>query len=417
MNNMSAEKNVPAIRIEGFSDEWEYRNLGSIYNKIRNAFVGTATPYYVESGNFYLESNNVKNGVINRNTEIFISDEFYKKQSDKWLKTGDIVMVQSGHVGHTAVIPPELNNIAAHALIMFTNPKEVINPYFFNFQFQTAKSKKRLSEITTGNTIKHILSSEMKEFYVYAPHSDEQTKIGNYFQQLDTLIAQHQQKHDKLLNLKKALLEKMFPKQGTTTPEIRFKGFSGVWEEIEYKELAEVRRGLTYKPSDVEKDGVKVLRSSNINVDRFVIKEDDVHVNKRAVNVELIKECDILITSANGSSQLVGKHAIVSGLDKEAVHGGFMLVSRSVSPYFLNASMSTVWYEGFLTLHVAGGNGAIGNLKASSLEKQKIHIPKQQEQTKIGNLFKQLDTLISQQQAQLKKLSNIKQACLDKMFV
>jgi len=414
---MSAENNVPAIRFKGFSGGWEEKKLETIFNKIRNAFVGTATPYYVKSGNFYLESNNVKNGKINRNTEVFINDEFYQKQSDKWLRTGDIVMVQSGHVGHTAVIPPELNNIAAHALIMFTDTKEEINPHFLNFQFQTIKSKNRLSEITTGNTIKHILSSEMKEFYASFPHFKEQNIVGNYFQQLDTLSTQHQKKHDKLLNLKKALLEKIFPKQGATVPEIRFKGFSGEWEEMEFKELAEVRRGLTYKPSDIEKDGVKVLRSSNINVDRFVLREDDVHVNKNAINIKLIEKGDILITSANGSSHLVGKHAVVSDLDKETVHGGFMLVASTQRPFFLNASMSTVWYERFLSMHVAGGNGAIGNLKASTLEKQNILIPKDEEQAKIGNLFKHLDKLITQHQAQLNKLNNIKQACLEKMFV
>jgi type I restriction enzyme S subunit len=201
---------VPDIRFKGFSEKWEERTLKSIFNKIRNAFVGTATPYYVDKGHFYLESNNVKNGQINRNSEIFINDEFYKKQADKWLHTGDIVMVQSGHVGHTAVIPPELNNTAAHALIIFTEPKEKINPYFLNYQFKTVKSKNNLLKITTGNTIKHILSSEMKEFNVFIPEYEEQTKIGNFFKNLDTLLTLHQSELEKLKNIKKACLEKMF---------------------------------------------------------------------------------------------------------------------------------------------------------------------------------------------------------------
>lgn len=133
---------VPEIRFIEFSGNWSQQKLDTIFGKIRNAFVGTATPYYVNEGHFYLESNNVKDGKINRKNEIFINDEFYYKQSDKWLREGDIVMVQSGHVGHTAVIPPELNNIAAHALIMFTDPKEKISSHFLNFQFQTDKIKK-----------------------------------------------------------------------------------------------------------------------------------------------------------------------------------------------------------------------------------------------------------------------------------
>ena len=187
-------KCVPEIRFSGFSDAWEQRKLGEIYGSIGNAFVGTATPYYVEQGHFYLESNNVKDGQINHNSEIFINDEFYEKQKDKWLHTGDVVMVQSGHVGHAAVIPKELNNTVAHALIMFRNPKEEIEPYFLNYEYQTDKVKKKIENITTGNTIKHILASDMQEFVVDVPKYEEQKVIASYFSHLDHLITLHQRK-------------------------------------------------------------------------------------------------------------------------------------------------------------------------------------------------------------------------------
>ncbi len=99
--------------------------LEDIYGSIGNAFVGTATPYYVESGiHFYLESNNIKDGQINHNTEVFINDEFYEKQKDKWLHTGDMVMVQSGHVGHAAVIPEELNRFCGSCIDYVQKSKE-----------------------------------------------------------------------------------------------------------------------------------------------------------------------------------------------------------------------------------------------------------------------------------------------------
>ena len=205
-----AKNTKPAIRFKGFTDAWEQRKLSGIYQNIGNAFVGTATPYYVEDGHFYLESNNIKDGQINRNSEIFINDEFYEKQKDKWLHTGDMVMVQSGHVGHAAVIPEELDNSAAHALIMFRNQKEKVNPYFLNYQYQTNKAKKKIEGITTGNTIKHILASDMQEFVVDVPDFEEQEIIGAYFQQLDNLITLHQRKLEKLKNIKKSCLEKMF---------------------------------------------------------------------------------------------------------------------------------------------------------------------------------------------------------------
>ena len=184
---------VPEIRFSGFTEDWEQRKLGEIYGLIGNAFVGTATPYYVEQGHFYLESNNVKDGQINHNSEIFINDEFYEKQKDKWLHTGDMVMVQSGH-----------------ALIMFRNPKEKIEPYFLNYEYQTNKTKKKIENITTGNTIKHILASDMQEFVVDVPKYEEQKVIADYFSNLDHLITLHQRECDELQNIKKYMLQNMF---------------------------------------------------------------------------------------------------------------------------------------------------------------------------------------------------------------
>ena len=201
---------VPQIRFKGFTDDWEQRKFGEVYQKIRNAFVGTATPYYVKDGHFYLESNNVKDGQINRNSEIFINDEFYEKQKDNWVHTNDIVMVQSGHVGHTAVIPENLNNTAAHALIIITNPSEEICPHFVNYQFQAPGAKMGIDNITTGNTIKHILASEMKKFDIQVPSYEEQRCISKFLLHLDHIITLHQRKHDELKKIKKFMLQSMF---------------------------------------------------------------------------------------------------------------------------------------------------------------------------------------------------------------
>ena len=198
----------PKIRFKGYVEDWEQRKLGETYQKIRNAFVGTASPYYVDSGHFYLESNNVKDGQINRNTEIFINDEFYEKQKDNWLHTGDIVMVQSGHVGHTAVIPENLDNTAAHALIIIANPVDNTVSQYINYYFQTKRAKAGIDNITTGNTIKHILASEMKKFEIMLPQDKEQQMIADHFQNIDNLITLHQRKCEEVnLCYKKCFLK------------------------------------------------------------------------------------------------------------------------------------------------------------------------------------------------------------------
>lgn len=200
-------------------------------------------------------------------------------------------------------------------------------------------------------------------------------------------------------------------------PNIRFKGFEEEWSETQFSSEAETRRGLTYNPSSLRKSGVRVLRSSNIADDKFTISDDDVFVDREAINIEYAKNSDILITAANGSQRLVGKHCLIDGIEENTtVHGGFMLLASAKNPHFLNASMGSSWYKEFIKFFVAGGNGAIGNLNKADLDSYTIHVPNEAEQQKIGEFFKQLDELIGAKEQELEKLRQIKLALLDKMF-
>ena len=180
-------------------------------------------------------------------------------------------------------------------------------------------------------------------------------------------------------------------------PEIRFSGFTDAWEQRKFSDVVVTRRGLTYRPCDVvsEESGIRVLRSSNINEDQYIQSKNDVFVKREAVNIQFAKEDDILITSANGSNRLVGKHAIITGVSNDVVPGGFMLLASTKNHDFINASMSSEWYSRFINLYVSGGNGAIGNLSKSDLDNQSILLPSEEEQQKIGAFFKNLDNLIT----------------------
>ena len=194
-------------------------------------------------------------------------------------------------------------------------------------------------------------------------------------------------------------------------PHRRFKEFqnAGAWEQRKLGDISKTKRGLTYKPFNIDNTGIRVLRSSNIKEDTFVISDDDVFVKESAVNIPFVENGDILITAANGSTNLVGKHAIIRDIPKNsAVHGGFMLITTSKEYEFLNALMSSNWYKKFIKKYVAGGNGAIGNLRKNDLDNQKIYVPKKDEQEKIGNFFKMLDSLITLHQRELNSEGNDK---------
>lgn len=384
-----AERRVPRIRFKGFEEDWEQRKLSSIYKNIRNAFVGTVTPYYVPDGHFYLESNNIKDGQINRNSEVFINDEFYYQQKDKWLRTGDMVMVQSGHVGHAAVIPENLDKTAAHALIMFTDQIEEIDPYFLNYQYQTTTAIKKISDITKGNTIKHILSSDMQNFVVDIPRVEEQARIAAFFRNLDNLITLHQRKLEKLKILKKAMLEKMFPKNGTKVPEIRFSGFTEDWEQRKFSELYEKvsrKNDLTYGKDDI------------ISVANMYFKEDSYITDESYLLTYNIFELGDIAFEGNKSKNYAHGRFVENTIGNGIVSHVFDVFKPIMKPYdlqFWKYAINNEQLMGGILLRSTKASTMMTNLVANDFLQETILMPTYPEQQKIGDFFQELDHLIS----------------------
>ncbi|WP_143224883.1 restriction endonuclease subunit S [Acidaminococcus massiliensis] len=209
----------------------------------------------------------------------------------------------------------------------------------------------------------------------------------------------------------------MMKKDMKKVPAVRFKGFTDDWEQRKFRDLLQLRRGLTYSPADVRQSGIRVLRSSNINGNTFTINDDDVFVDAASVNIPLVNNGDILITAANGSSKLVGKHAIIKNItDSMAVHGGFMLLGSGTDTKFVNALLGSLWYQRFIRTHVAGGNGAIGNLNKSELESQKVLVPSEEEQHQIGTFFSEIDDTITLHQRKSDQLKKLKAYFLQNLF-
>lgn len=413
---MTNSKHLPKRRFKEFEldGEWEETKLRELFQYIGNAFVGTATPYYVESGHFYLESNNIKDGQINYNTEVFINDEFYQKQKNKWLQTGDMVMVQSGHVGHAAVIPENLNNSAAHALIMFRNPSENLESHFLNYQYQTTKAKEKIKTITTGNTIQHILASDMKEYKVYISNIKEQLKIGKFFQTIDSLITLHQHKLDKLKNLKKAYLSEMFPAEDEHVPKRRFLGFEDEWEE---KKLSEVVKEFIVPMRDKPKEfsgNIPWTRIDDIE-GKYISRSLKGHCvsleTVKRMNLKIIPE-DSLIVSASATfgtvaivkNDLITNQTFIGLVPKNKYEVEFLFYlfqSPKVRNYMKEESAgSTIFY-----------------ISRESFEKMEIDLPDENERKLISKHLRTVDSLITLQQQKLDKLNDLKKAYLNELFV
>jgi len=190
--------------------DWEEKKLVDVYSEIRNGFVGTATPYYCENGVPYLQGRNIKNGQILNNGFESVIHDFHEKQKKSQLKTNDILMVQSGHVGECAVVSEEFNGSNCHALLVLTPKDTNSESRFFVSYFYSSSGKRDIYEIKTGNTIAHILSSDVKNIEVLIPTLPEQKKIADFLTAIDSKIESVANQITETQTFKKGLLQQMF---------------------------------------------------------------------------------------------------------------------------------------------------------------------------------------------------------------
>ena len=187
------------------------------------------------------------------------------------------------------------------------------------------------------------------------------------------------------------MLDKMFPKDGASVPEIRFAGFTDAWEQRKLTDFANFYAGLTYTPGDVEETGTLVLRSSNVSNGR-VIDADNVYVNPEVVDSENVQVGDIIVVVRNGSRSLIGKHAQIKKYMPNTVIGAFMTGIRSECPSFTNALLNTPHFDEEVSLNMGA---TINQITGYMFSKMEFSVPSLDEQEKIGAYFETLDNLIT----------------------
>ena len=415
---MSKEKRrVPKLRFPGFTEDWEQRKLSDISTKVTTKNVDV---HYTET-----LTNSAEQGIISQ------VDFFDKEISNKDNINGYYIVenhdfIYNPRISTLAPVGPinqnKLNRTGIMSPLYTVFRASKVDLGFLEWYFQSNHWHRYMKLNGDSGARADRIAIKDSTFFdmpIKTPvNIKEQVLIGETLEKFNQYITLHQRKLDNLKLKKKTLLQKLFPKNGERYPELRFPGFTDAWEQRKLNDLVTIRRGLTYKPSDIAENGIRVLRSSNIDEDQFITSNDDVFVNIEAVNIPFAKNGDILITSANGSNRLVGKHTIISDIaDNSAVHGGFMLLAESNNPLFTDALLSSNWYKQFINTYVAGGNGAIGNLSKSDLESQTVMIPSEHEQVKIGQWYDNINQLITLHQRKLDHLQLQKKALLQQMFV
>ncbi|HGK4850838.1 TPA: restriction endonuclease subunit S [Yersinia enterocolitica] len=409
---MSVNNKVPEIRFKGFSGEWAEETLGAVAEIKTGPFGSTLhAKAYVEDGHAIITTEHFKSGElpVDKKGIPQVSDDDYLRLKAYLLKVGDIVFSRVGSVDINAHVKNKQKGWLFSGRVLRVRSGKIIDSEYLHHELSTSRVKKSVVSRAVGQTMPSINTEILKITPIHFPlYTTEQTAIGNYFQKLDSLINQHQQKHDKLSSIKKAMLEKMFPKQGDSIPEIRFKGFSGEWKKLTLGDLGSVamnKRIFKHQTTIIGEIPFFKIGTFGKQADAFISKTlFDEYKAKYPYPV-----AGDLLLSASGS---IGRVVEYKGEEQYFQDSNIVWLKHDgkIDNAFLKVFYSMVKWSGL-------EGSTIQRLYNKNILDTEISTPERHEQTAIGNYFQKLDALINQHQQQIAKLNNIKQACLSKMFV
>ena len=409
---------TPSIRFKGFTDPWEQRKLIEFVDKaVDNR---GKTPPLDENGTHPLIEVASLGGVHPNYSKIekYLNDDTFENNLRAYIKKGDILFTTVGSIGIVSLMDSREEAAIAQNIVAF-RAKENFAPEYLYALFSNEENQYKAKRIVMGAVQPSIKVSQLVDVeYMLTTNEEEQKKIGSYFRHLDNLITLHQRKYNKLLNVKKSMLEKMFPKNGSNIPEIRFKGFTDPWEQrklIEFVDKAVDNRGKT-PPLDengthplIEVASLGGVHPNYSKIEKY-LNDDTFENNLRAY----IKKGDILFTT-------VGSIGIVSLMDsrEEAAIAQNIVAFRAkenFAPEYLYALFSNEENQYKAKRIVMGA--VQPSIKVSQLvDVEYMLTTNEEEQKKIGSYFRHLDNLITLHQRELEKLQNIKKSMLEKMFV
>lgn len=378
----------PKIRFKGFTDDWEQRKLGEIATEMV-AGGDIDKDLILDEGRYPVIANALTNdGIVG----------YYNE--DYRIKAPAVTITGRGDVGH-----------AKARIVDFTPIVRLLSLKSNHDVFFLENAINTLKIVIESTGVPQLTVPQLTKYEISFPKSlDEEEKIGVCFKQLDNLITLHQRKLDKLINVKKSMLEKMFPKQGSTVPEIRFSGFTNDWEQRKFKEL--------YSKSGEKNDG-SIGINKNITVATMQFKGD--------VKVSTPEYLKTYYTFNLGDIAFEGHQS------KEFRYGRFVendigngivshifSVFRPIQEYDLHFWKYAINNEELMQHILSRSTKAstmMHDLVTDDFLNETFLVPSLSEQEKVGSILHNLDNLITLHQCELEKLQNIKKSMLEKMFV
>ena len=393
---MQDNEKKPALRFKGFTDPWEQRKLGEIAKEVvRNDPASDAPIMMITAGNGFIEQ----------------SDRYAFNNAGESLKK--YILLERGELAYNHGASKLRPYGSCFALTTVEKARipfvyhcfsvEKSNPEFLSIELNGANVENQLRKIVSSGArmdgLLNIAYSEYTEVTVQLPKKEEQDWIAKFFKHLDTLITLHQRKYEKLVNIKKSMLDKMFPQNGASVPEIRFKGFTDPWEQRKVREVTDRYDNLRIPVAASLRvagttpyygaNGIQDYVEGYTHDGEFILVAEDGANDLKNYPVKCVKG---RIWVNNHAHVLQGKCACADN-------------------QFLAYAISQADIESLL---VGGGRA---KLNAETLMDIELLLPSKDEQIQIGHYLARLDHLITLHQRKLEKLQNIKKSCLEKMLV
>ena len=399
---MVEKDKIPEIRFAWFTDAWEQRKLEKIVDRVSNISN--------EAGFPRLEYEDIISGSGKLNKDI------YKKESSKTgigFEAGDILFGKLRPYLKNWLLA-DFQGIAVGDFWVLRS--DVTDSKFLYYLIQTPKYYEVANQSTGTKMPRSDWNVVSKTEFLIPDDKLEQQKIGEFFANIDNLITLHQRKYDKLVIVKKSMLEKMFPKDGANVPEVRFAGFTDAWEQRKLSELTSlITKGTT--PLDKTGNGkinfVKIesidSSSGKITITSTISEEEHNGYLKRSQ----LQEGDVLFSIA-------GTLGRVTAVNKDVLPANTNQALAIIRLKNCNLNYIITYLKGKAVSEFVKKNPTVGaqpNLSLEQVGNLEIALPETDEQEQIGDFFFNLDNLITLHQRELEKLKNIKKSLLEKMFV
>ena len=407
---MNTNKKTPKLRFKGFSDDWEQCKLDDIAKiKTGGGTPKTAKPEYWSGNIPWIQSSDLVEGDITHvNINKFINNNALKNSAAKLISRDSIALVTRVGVGKVAVINQD-----------FTTSQDFLSLSDFDgndikfLAYQLYRLMQENAKVLQGTSIKGITKTELIEQSISIPNSgQEQHLISNVLSKIDSIITLHQCKLEKLKLTKKALLQKLFPKNGKRIPEIRFKGFTDAWEQrnleslfTKYEDKVKTpnsgywRLGLRSHckgPFHTYVDAGNELETAEMN---------RVQSGNFILNITFAWERALAVTNEEDQDKLVS-HRFPQ-----------FKPNSDLAIDFFKHTLIDKRFKHHLELSSPGGAGRNKVLKIADMLKYELLVPSIKEQNEISSFLNNVDYIITLYQRKLDRLISIKKALLQQLFV